>query len=144
MTFKTFAIKRIQWAVSETALHLRAGAFAHRSLQKWADLTALPSCVPMEAPARGKDGTDSETTLADLLPDPKASTDGNLLQESETAQLWRTIEESLPGRLGAVIRRHYGDGLTFRDIARAEGVSHQRVNQWHQNALKTLRTKSLN
>ncbi|MES2464863.1 MAG: hypothetical protein V4671_30225 [Armatimonadota bacterium] len=40
-----------------------------------------------------------------------------------------------------VIRSHYAEGKTFRQIAEAEGVSHQRGNQWHQSALKTLRER---
>jgi DNA-directed RNA polymerase specialized sigma subunit len=38
-----------------------------------------------------------------------------------------------------VIRGHYAEGKTFREIAEAEGVSRQAVSQWRGQALKTLR-----
>src|SRR5687768_8148783 len=46
-SFQTHAIKRIQWATRQAGLQCEAGAFGHRSMEKWADLALVPFCVAL-------------------------------------------------------------------------------------------------
>ncbi len=137
--FATHAIGRIRWATAGAALQCAAGAFAHRRMEKWSEVNGLPRQIPLDLPAPGRNGGETGQSIGELIPDGSRGTEQTVTDWEGQRYLWRVVEETLPARLGTVIRSHYAEGKTFRQIAEAEGVSHQAVSQWHKAALQTLR-----
>ncbi|WP_161956839.1 sigma-70 family RNA polymerase sigma factor [Sphingosinithalassobacter portus] len=53
----------------------------------------------------------------------------------------RSEIERLPEREAMIIRQHYGNGVSFRQVAQLLGVTPGRVSQLHAKALRTLRRR---
>jgi RNA polymerase sigma factor FliA len=59
--------------------------------------------------------------------------------QSEIRRILRGARATLPGRLQNVIAWHYDKSLSFREIAKALGVTESRVSQLHSEALERVR-----
>ena len=100
----------------------------------------LNDCTSLDVPV-GEDG--SGTVLADLQEDPAAA---HKFQQAENEiyneELHTALEEALnklADREADIIRRHYYNGQTLKDIGQDIGISSNRANQIEQHGFQCLR-----
>lgn len=79
------------------------------------------------------------TTYSDLSIDEDAPEPEALAIESAEREVVRALLQCLPKRDREVMTAYYWEGLTFKQIGRAMGVSESRAYQLHQRALGWLR-----
>lgn len=72
--------------------------------------------------------------------DPSPSAYDSLAWRELNALLEREVER-LPEREAAIVRQHYGAGVSFAQIAELLGLSRGRISQLHSAALRTLRRR---
>jgi RNA polymerase sigma factor (sigma-70 family) len=97
-------------------------------------------CVSMDATfGLARDGNAVEVeTLANLLPDNNLDPCATALKVCEEAGVRRAVSR-LPPREARVMRLHYGNELTFKQIGVILSVSESRAYQLHQQGLGRLR-----
>jgi RNA polymerase sigma factor (sigma-70 family) len=111
------------------------------------DVSHVDSLLVARGPARGLeerigDGDDG-FCLGDLLADPRAEDEFELVARRAAAKGVPALLALLSDRERLVVSRHFGlDGAacTLRDIAGDLGVSAERVRQIEEGALERLRT----
>lgn len=91
----------------------------------------LPT-VPLETPL----GAAEDFRLEDTVADPQAETPGAALLERDG---FEQMLAPLPLPHRAVLRALYADGQTMEEVGAARGVTKQRIEQIHKEALRRLR-----
>ena len=101
----------------------------------------LNDCTSLDAPLDADDG--GSGTLGDLQSDPAASAAMQAAEDTVyNEELHAALEEALnklADREAAVIRRHYYDGQSLREIGTECGVSAGRIQQLERRGLQSLR-----
>ncbi|MES2460138.1 MAG: sigma-70 family RNA polymerase sigma factor [Armatimonadota bacterium] len=139
--FQTHAISRIRWAVNEAALQCQAGVFAHRRMERWSEIAGLPRLLALDSPAPGRNGGETGQTIGELIPDGRRGIEQTITDREGQRYLWQVVKETLQETQCAIIEAHYRQKVPLREIARAQGVSHQRISQLHRQAIRALREK---
>ena len=100
----------------------------------------LNDCTSLDTPVGDEE---SDSTLIDFQTDPAAS---QAFQQTEddiyTDELHSALEEALnklADREADIIRRHYYNGQTLKEIGQDVGVSSNRANQLEQHGFQRLR-----
>lgn len=89
------------------------------------------------------DDGDSSLTLLDTIPDDRDDFE-DVDEKIWTEQLRDALDhalDDLPENEKNVVRRRFYDGMTLREIAEADGVSHELVRQREKNALMTMKRR---
>lgn len=100
----------------------------------------LNECTSLDTPV-GEDGND--TALGDLQEDPAATHEFQQAEnEIYNEELHAALEEALnklADREAGIIRRHYYNGQSLKDIGQDIGISSNRVNQIERHGFQCLR-----
>ena len=100
----------------------------------------LNECTSLDTPV-GEDGSD--TALGDLQEDPAAAHEFQQAEnEIYNEELHAALEEALnklADREAGIIRRHYYNGQSLKDIGQDIGISSNRVNQIERHGFQCLR-----
>lgn len=100
----------------------------------------LNECTSLDTPV-GEDGND--TALGDLQEDPAAAHEFQQVEnEIYNEELHAALEEALnklADREAGIIRRHYYNGQSLKDIGQDIGISSNRVNQIERHGFQCLR-----
>lgn len=101
----------------------------------------LNDCTSLDIPLNADDG--GSDTLGDLQSDPAASAAMQAAEDTVyNEELHAALEEALnklADRESAVIRRHYYDGQSLKEIGTEYGVSAGRIQQLERNGFQSLR-----
>ncbi|MGH8038005.1 MAG: sigma-70 family RNA polymerase sigma factor [Pseudomonas sp.] len=155
VSFKTFCTARIRGSILSGVERL-TDAQAQISFQRRAQRERLASLMPEKAsdPFERLSELAAGLAIGFMLDDTgmfqasthdHASVPGNTGYEAVAWQQERAAVtlalDSMPERLGAVIRYHYLQSIPFTQIAALLGVSRGRVSQLHTAAMSLLREK---
>lgn len=129
------ATLRTEMGRDPTDAELLARSALPPSVAAWAlQSHRRPDAVRLDAPL----GEDSGASLGELLADTRPGPEAALLERE--GGVWSLLCD-LPRAEADVLRSCYEDEERMADIARARGVSRQRVKQIHDRALRTLRAQ---
>lgn len=95
-------------------------------------------CLSLDAPI-GSDGEGDTRTLCDKLEDDMLPGMTDALELEDLQHDVREAVDRLPSSRAEVIRQHYLQGMPLQEIAFAQGVNTQRIQQKKAQGLKLLR-----
>ena len=86
-------------------------------------------------------GTDSQTSVGEMLADPTGISPESAFQAEETRQGLVDAINRLPNRERLVVTLYYYEGMTLAEIGDVLGVTESRVCQIHAKTMMSLRNR---
>lgn len=125
-TFPTWASRRIRWAMLDAVADQSTSGVRLVSLDQ-----------DQKRDISVGDGDGELLRLHEIIAAPDGSRGSRWTIADYT--VLRLLVEKLPKQERGVVRAHYWGDLTLTEIARARGVTRQRVSVIHRNAIQMLR-----
>jgi RNA polymerase sigma factor for flagellar operon FliA len=86
-------------------------------------------------------GTDSSTTMGEMLADPRSMSPETAVQVEETREGLIEAINKLPERDRLVVTLYYYESMTLSEIGEVLGVTESRVCQIHAKTMMSLRNR---
>lgn len=121
-TYLTYALKRV----------------IRDMLSSGSDVLNQPGTQSLEQPL-GKNSEEDSLLVGDVVPDERAAAVFEKIERLDGYTALYEAIDALPPDLREVVREHYFEQLTFKQIGEQHGFSLDRARQLHNKALKELR-----
>jgi RNA polymerase sigma factor for flagellar operon FliA len=85
--------------------------------------------------------SDSDLNISECIPDPKAKSPLNILEEKDNQEQLAELIETLPKKEKLVLSLYYWEEMTMQEIGKILNITESRVCQIHSQALIRLKAK---
>jgi RNA polymerase sigma factor for flagellar operon FliA len=85
--------------------------------------------------------SDSDLNISECIPDPKARSPLNILEEKDNQEQLAELIETLPKKEKLVLSLYYWEEMTMQEIGKILNITESRVCQIHSQALIRLKAK---